>query len=322
MTRPFGTVRSLAATVSIAALALLSSAPALGGPPTADLVLFGYTPDAAFRLPRAVALDSAHGEILVGDTGNHAIEVFSLTGRPLARYLHRVERRDSTWIDGDPIGLAVDSAGRVLVVDAAASYVDVLDGLGRSYARLEPPTPVGVAGPGAVTVLKSGAILIGMSGETGRIYRFTRDYAPDGSWGEAGRSPGQLASVMGLAEEASGNVLVLCPNTDLAVQRFTPDGHFVDGFARHDIGPGNVSFPSGITVAKDGLVYVTDELRHVVLVLDSTGRQLDAIGGGAPGPGQFQYPSALSCDNQGRLAVVERGSARLQLLRLNGRDSE
>jgi DNA-binding beta-propeller fold protein YncE len=325
MTRHHSIASAFSTAGSIAVLVLVSSvpsAPAAAAPPVPELVIFGYTPDATFRLPRAVALDSAHDEILVGDTGNHAIDIFSLAGRPLARYIHRVERHDGTWVDGDPVGLAVDSAGRVLVVDAAASYVDVLDGLGRSYARIEPPAPKGDAGPGAVTVLKSGAILVGMSGDTGRIYRFTREYALDGSWGEAGRSPGQLASVIGLAEERDGRILVVCPNTELAVQRFTPDGHFVEGFGRHEIGPGNFSFPSGITVTSDGRLYVSDELRHVVVVLDSTGQQVDAIGGGAPGPGQFEYPSALSSDSQGRLAVVERGNARLQLLRLAGKDPE
>jgi sugar lactone lactonase YvrE len=324
MTRRPVQVRCLTAAVSIAALSVLSPAATLAAQPTPELVLHGYAPDARFNVPRAVALSTARGEILVGDSGNHAIDIFSLKGRPLARYVHRVERLDGTWVDGNPVGLAVDSAGRTLVVDSNAPYVDVLDGLGRSIARLAPPVPADseTSGPGAVTVLKSGAILVGMSGETGRIYRFTREYALDGSWGEAGRSPGHLASVIGIAEEADGRILVVCPNTDLAVQRFTADGKFVVGFGRHEIGQGNFSFPSGITVTADGRIYVSDELRHVVTVLDSTGQQVDAIGGGGPGPGQFEYPSALSSDSQGRLAVVERGTARLQLLRLAGQDPE
>ena len=287
-----------------------------------ELVLYGYAADATFKVPRAVALDAARGEILVGNTGAHTIEVFSLSGRPLARYAHRVERRDGTWVDGDPMGLAVDSAGRILVVDAAAAYVDVLDGLGRAYARLEPPALPGDGGPGAVTVLRSGEILVGMSGETGRIHRFTREYALDGSWGEAGRTPGQLRNIRGLAEERDGSILVLCPDTELAVQRFSATGAYLGGFGRHEMGPGNFSFPSGITLGTDGSLYVTDELRHLVIVLDGTGRQIDAIQGGDKGLGLFQYPSALASDGQGRLAVVERGSARLQLLRLAGKSPE
>jgi len=324
MTRRQHAALSLATASSIAALIALSipARPADALPVTPELVLHGYGDDATFKVPRAVALDTARGEIVVGNTGGHSIEVFTLTGRPLARYIHRVERRDGSWVDGDPTGLAVDSAGRILVVDAAAGYVDVLDGLGRTYARLQPPPLPGAGGPGAVTVLQSGEILVGMSGETGRIHRFTREYALDGSWGEAGRTPGHLQNIRGLAEERDGNIVVLCPDTELAVQRFSPAGAYLGGFGRHDMGPGNVSFPSGITVTSDGRLYVTDELRHLVMVLDSTGQQIDAITGGDSGLGQFNYPSALASDSQGRLAVVERGTARLQLLRLAGKDPE
>ncbi len=324
MTRRQSPVRSLATASSLAVLFSLSipACPADALPVTPELVLYGFAADATFKVPRAVALDTARGEILVGNTGGHSIEVFSLAGRPLARYLHRVERSDGSWIDGDPTGLAVDSAGRILVVDAAAGYVDVLDGLGRSFARLQPPPLSGASGPGAVTVLRSGEILVGMSGETGRIHRFTREYALDGSWGEAGRTPGHLQNIRGLAEERDGNIVVLCPETDYAVQRFTAAGSYLSGFGRHEIGPGNVSFPSGITVTGDGRLYVTDELRHIVLVLDSTGQQVDAITGGDSGLGQFLYPSALASDSQGRLAVIERGTARLQLLRLAGKVPE
>ncbi len=324
MTRRHQNRARIVATSSIAALLALSIPfqPSRASVVAPELVLSGFSADATFKVPRAVALDTAHGEILVGNTGAHTIEVFSLAGRPLARYVHRVERRDGAWVDGEPTALAVDSAGRILVIDAAAGYVDVLDGLGRAYARLQPPLPKGNHGPGAVTVLRSGEILVGMSGETGRVYRFTREYAQSGSWGEAGRTPGHVRNVRGLAEEPDGSILVLCPDTDLAVQRYSPAGAYLGGFGRHEIGEGNFSFPSGIAVTADGRLYVTDELRHLVVVLDATGRQLDVISGGDAGLGLFQYPSALASDGQGRLAVIERGSARLQLLRLAGNNPE
>ncbi|HEU4723931.1 MAG TPA: NHL repeat-containing protein [Candidatus Eisenbacteria bacterium] len=324
MTRRHHAAGRTLASVSIAALFGLSilPTPARGADVRPEVVLYGFDTDATFKVPRAVALDAARGEIVVGNTGAHTIEVFSLAGRPLARYIHRVERRDGGWVDGDPVGLAVDSAGRILVVDAAAGYVDVLDGLGRTYARLQPPLPPGGGGPGAVAVLKSGEILVGMSGETGRIHRFTREYALDGSWGEAGRTPGHLQNIRGVVEEPDGSILVLCPDTDLAVQRFSPAGAYLGGFGRHEIGDGNFSFPSGIALMADGRLYVTDELRHLVVILDSTGRQVDAIRGGDAGLGIFQYPSALASDGRSRLAVVERGTARLQLLQLAGKSPQ
>ncbi|HSQ60290.1 MAG TPA: NHL repeat-containing protein [Acidobacteriota bacterium] len=288
-----------------------------------ELVVTGFGKDAPFNVPQAIVLDAARGEILVGNTGNHTIEAFSLGGRPLARYIHRVERGDGAWVDGSPIALAVDSAGRVLVADASAAYVDILDARGRSVGRLEPPIAAGSAsGPSAIAVLRSGAILVGMSGETGRIHRFTREYALDGSWGEPGRSPGMLANIRGLVELADGSIAVVCLDTKFAVQRFSPEGAFRNGFGVHEIGPGNISFPSGVTALANGTVLVSDELRQLIHVFDMEGSVLASLGGGGMRPGEFQYPSALSSDGRSRLAVVERLGARLQLLQLAGTDPE
>jgi DNA-binding beta-propeller fold protein YncE len=289
---------------------------------TPELVVTGFGSDAAFNVPQAVALDAARGEIVVGNTGDHTIEVFTLGGRPLARYVHRVERADGSWADGAPIALAVDSAGRLLVADAYASYVDVLDGRGRSVGRIDVPALQGSPGPGALAVTRRGEILVGMSGETGRVYRFTREYALDGSWGEAGRSPGMLANIRGIAELEDGDVAVLCLDTKFAVQRFSANGTYRNGFGAHEIGPGNVSFPSGITIAGDGAVFVSDELRQTIQVFDKEGLNIATLGGGGSRPGEFQYPSALASDGRSRLAVVERLGARMQLLRLAGSDPE
>jgi DNA-binding beta-propeller fold protein YncE len=289
---------------------------------TPELIVNGFGTDASFNVPQAVAIDASRGEVIVGNTGNHTIEVFSLGGRPLARYVHRVEPKSGLWADGSPIALAVDASGRLLVADARAPYVDILDGRGRSVGRIEMPPLEGSMGPGSIAVTRAGQILVGTSGETGRIYRFTREYALDGSWGEAGRSPGMLSNIRGIAEMGDGGIAVLCVDTHFAVQRFGPDGTYRDGFGVHDIGPGNVSMPSGITATEDGTLYVTDELRQIIQAFDGKGATIATFGGGGVRPGEFQYPSALASDGRSRLAVVERVGARLQLLRLAGMDPE
>jgi DNA-binding beta-propeller fold protein YncE len=123
-------------------------------------------------------------------------------------------------------------------------------------------------------------------------------------------------------EAPDGSIVVLCLDTNFAVQRFTNDGAYVSGFGLHDIGTGNVSFPSGIAVTGDGRLYVTDELRQIIQVFDERGAVIARFGGGGLLPGEFQYPSALASDGKDYLAVVERVGARLQLLRLAGAESE
>lgn len=304
--------------LSILALGFGAPSPAVAEPasPAPLLVVRGFSEDEPFVLPQGIAIDSTRGEVLVADTGRHAIEIFNRYGRGLVRFVHTVRRADGSTVDGSPIRLALDAAGRIYVVDLAAPYVDIVDARGRPLGRLTPPPDEGAGNPGAVLVTRSGLVLVAGSGDSGRIHCFDRNGALLRSWGTPGPSPGQLRHVRALAEAPDGSIAVLCADTELAVQRFTAEGRFLDGFARHEIGPGNVSSPSDLIVTGDGRLWVSDELRQTVLVFDNSGRFLRQVGQMGDADGAFLYPSAVACDGRDRLAVLERVGARFQLFRL------
>ncbi|HVP39113.1 MAG TPA: hypothetical protein VMS93_08025, partial [Candidatus Saccharimonadales bacterium] len=244
--------------------------------------------------------------------------VFDFKGRLKARYMHPVSGPDGSPLDGQPRGIAADASGRLLVTDNLAAYVDVLDFRGRSVARLQPggPAPPGSRNdwPGALAVARDGRILVATRGDSGRVFAFGPDFRPQGSWGEPGAGPGQLSQVTSLAFTPGGDVVVVCAGTQLAVQIFDSRGVYRKGFGRHDIGPENFSFPSGVTVTDDGRIWVTDEIRQVVKVFDSEGGFQAMFGGLGRAPGSFQYPSALTTDGRSRLAVAEREGDRFQVL--------
>ncbi|HEX7076856.1 MAG TPA: 6-bladed beta-propeller [Candidatus Eisenbacteria bacterium] len=281
-----------------------------------EIVVRGFGDDAPFTLPQGIAIDPTHGEILVADTGRHAVEIFSRSGKPLFRFVHEVRRADGSWVDGSPSGLAAGVDGRIYIVDMAAPYVDVVDGRGRPLSRLEPPAEEGAGNPGAVMITRTGLTLVATSGDTGRIHCFNRDGSFRRSWGTPGPSPGQLRHVRAMAEAKDGSIAVLCTDTQFAVQRFSAEGSYLDGFARHEIGPGNVSLPSGLAITEDGRLWVSDELRQSVQVFDNSGRFLRQLGQMGEANGEFLYPSAVASDGSTRLAVIERVGARFQLFRL------
>jgi DNA-binding beta-propeller fold protein YncE len=276
------------------------------------LVIWGYADGSTFHDPRGVAFDPLDGAIYVANTGAHRIEVFSRTGRPLTWFVHRVTAPDRATVDGQPCALAFDRAGHLLVVDNAAAYVDVLDRRGRPLRRLD------LAGgrPAAVAVGPGGAIYAATSGEGSRIHRFGADYAPAGSWGEPGTGPGRLHSVTALGVLADSTLAVACGRTDLGIQIFTPDGAYLRGFGTHEMGPGNVSLPSGILGTPDGRIWVCDEIRQSVQVFDSQGAYLELAGGRGAAPGEFAYPSAIASDGKGLVAVTDRELGRVQVLAL------
>ena len=148
---------------------------------------------------------------------------------------------------------------------------------------------------------------------SGHIFLFSPDYRPLGSWGAPGSEPGQLTRVTGIAEAPSGDLVVTCASTRLAVQIFTREGTFLRGFGKHDLGPGTFSFPSGVAITADGRIWVSDEIRHQVSVFDFAGKFLSSVGSWGEGPGEFAYPSAVATDGGSFLVVAERVGARFQL---------
>jgi len=172
-------------------------------------------------------------------------------------------------------------------------------------------------GPGPIAVLRDGRILVASRGNRGRVYAFDRDYEFLGAWGDSGAAPGHLSGITGLCQAPNGELYVTCVRTELAVQVFDANGRFLRGHGKHDIGSGNFSFPSGVTVTADGRVWVSDEIRQVVQVFDAAGTYLGVVGGAGKGRGEFLYPSSIATDGSGRLAVAERGGNRFQIFKLH-----
>ena len=76
--------------------------------------------------------------------------------------------------------------------------------------------------------------------------------------------------------------------------------------------------PTGLAIDPDRKrIYLTDTLRHQVLVLNLSGVLLQAIGQRGTGPGEFNYPTALALAN-GNLFVVDAMNFRIQVLTPEG----
>ena len=314
-------------TVAACTLLLLQGGPAV--PSRADTEARGPAVDSMFVLrsanqgedflaPMGIAIDRAHREIVVANTGRHRVEFFDLDAYPLGWFTAQVPGPDGRLVDGTPRNVAVDTEGNILVTDLQVPWVAVVDYRGRPITRLALPAPDDTAdgqhGAGALAVAPDGAILVASRGEQGRIHVFDRDYRYVSTWGTPGRAPGQLATATAIAFAPRGEVVVTCYATDLAVQVFDLSGNYLRGFGVHDIGPGNFSLPSGVTVTADGRIWVLDALRENVQVFDSSGSLLGVVGGGGSNPGEFKTPSALASDGSGLLAVTEQSGRRLQLL--------
>ncbi len=270
-----------------------------------------------FEQPCGVTFDRAANEIVVANTGAGRIEFFGKDGQPHGFFVHRVVDSLGVERDGLPRHVVMDAHGRLLVVDAYAAYIDVCDFRGQSLARIALPAPDNTAlngfGPGPIAVAPDGRIIVASRHKTGPIHVLDADGKPLAQWGTAGTEPGQLRAVSGVAVAPNGEIVVVCVLTEIAVQIFDANGKYLRGFGPHDIGPGRFSVPNGITITPDSRIWVSDMMRHNVQVFDPTGKLVGVVGG-AEGPGDLFYPSALASDGSGMFATVETGGNLLRLL--------
>jgi DNA-binding beta-propeller fold protein YncE len=284
------------------------------------LMITGSDPGVPFRAPEGIALDARHGELLLAHTGAHRIDIFDLQGHPRARIIHQVTGPDGRSVEGTPVSIALDRAGQTVVTDRLAGYADVLDYRGRSLAHLDLPArgpAIFTEGPGAVACAPEGAVLVASRGDSGRVHEFAPDFTKTTEWGSAGTGPGRLSRVTGLAvSPVDGSVVVVCEGTQYAVQVFDRRGGYLRGFGAHEIGPGNFSYPSAVTVTSDGRIWVSDAIRQNVQVFDANGALLGAFGGPGRTPGRFTAPMAMASAGDTLLAIAERDGNRFQLMRI------
>lgn len=86
------------------------------------------------------------------------------------------------------------------------------------------------------------------------------------------------------------------------IQRFSPDGKFELSWTMPKTDTG---LPVGLSFSPDGRLFVADTHNHRVMVFDRDGHKLASFGELGEGDGQFQLPTDVAFDAQGRIYVGE-----------------
>ena len=107
------------------------------------------------------------------------------------------------------------------------------------------------------------------------------------------------------------------------VYKYTPEGRLLQSWGVRDT-PGNdashFNQPADVAFAPDGDVYIADGYGNARVVhLDANGHWKGAWGRRGTGPGQFRLVHSLAVDTQGRVYVVDRANARIQVFTGDGK---
>jgi hypothetical protein len=163
---------------------------------------------------------------------------------------------------------------------------------------------------------------------SGNIWTFNRGknpiqiFRPDGTfvrmWGEGGtfKNPHQLRF------DKDGN-LWAADNGYHTVRKFSPDGTVLLTLGTKDhSGEDQTHFnqPTDMAIAPSGDVFISDGyVNSRVVHYDKNGTFVKAWGKLGVGPGEFSLPHGIALDSHGRLYVVDRNNARVQVFEQSGK---
>jgi DNA-binding beta-propeller fold protein YncE len=121
-------------------------------------------------------------------------------------------------------------------------------------------------------------------------------------FGKTGAGPGEFLYPRGI--ELDGDASVLVVDKTGRIQRFSQDGRCLATIRMPQIEAGK---PTGMSLHKDGRLFVADTHYHRVVIFSREGRQIGEFGKYGQEGGCFIYPTDVAFTPDGRIFVSEYG---------------
>jgi DNA-binding beta-propeller fold protein YncE len=217
-----------------------------------------------FNFPYGIATDSG-GNVYVSDMNNNRIQKFSPEGEFLGSVgTYGTEKGQFKY----PYGIAMDDKDNLYVIDAFNYRIQKFSSDLKYLSAWGDQESLGIKlyMPHEIAVTKEGNIILS-DRQNHRISFFTSNgtlIKRIGEFGEGMDAGGcQFSEPHGIAVNGSGEILI-CDRYNFRIQKLNPDGVFITQWKTSEVPDNSRYFPIGITIAKNGSVYVTDHYAHCV----------------------------------------------------------
>lgn len=291
-------------------LLLCLVSPAQTGPPEIrfDRTICREEKGRSLKDPMSLDVDrtSGSGEVLVADTGNDALVIFTKEGAVRAEIGKAADLRA-------PIGAAFERSGEILVAEMDSPVLKILDVKGGVAEKIDLSSLAKGINPGRLCLDGDGNLYV-----VDRANERILVLDPKRKLVVTSEEESRFRMGQDVAVDRAGDFFVAAAR-GTALHRFDARGKFVSSFGDHGYGPAEFSFPSGVAVDARGRIWIADSLRHELKVFDATGRFLASFGGPGTGPGRFDLPVDLAFDAKGKLFVLEKGGNRVQVFEVTER---
>ncbi|PRC90839.1 hypothetical protein [Solimicrobium silvestre] len=305
---------------------------------------------ARFNLPTGITIDT-HGNLYVTDAGNFTIRKITPAGvvSTLAGQVGVQGYTDGEGMSAKfrlPKGIAVNKSGDIFVVDTGNStirkissdgIVSTFAGINRKFgfvngdginALFASPIDITIDRYGVMYVTDSGNKAIRRITPNGTVSTLTGTYTTSED-NDGTLSTAHFSYPQGIGVDHEGNLYI---SDSHRIRKVSING-YVTTLAGQDAGGSNdgkgtlasFSIPGGITVSRDGSLYVADnflvrKVNATGLVTTYAGQKI--ISGSEDGiadHASFNTPNQMAVDKAGNVYVIDRGNALVRKIESNGK---
>ncbi|XP_016334952.1 tripartite motif-containing protein 3-like [Sinocyclocheilus anshuiensis] len=260
---------------------------------------------------------TSNGRIVVADSNNQCIQVFSNDGQFKLKF--GVRGRSPGQLQR-PTGIAVDLNGDIIVADYDNKWLSIFSPDGKfknkiGAGRLMGPKGVALDKNGhiitadnkacCVFIFQSNGKLVTKFGAKGTSERQFADKSTPNTPTEPKQSKSGPAFSPHFVAINNKNEIVVTDFHNHSVKVYNADGEFLFKFGSHGEGNGQFNAPTGVAVDGNGNIIVADWGNSRIQVFDSSGSFLSYINTTAD---PLYGPQGLALTSDGHVAVADSGN--------------
>ncbi|XP_058858021.1 tripartite motif-containing protein 2-like isoform X1 [Acipenser ruthenus] len=245
---------------------------------------------------------SSLGKILIADSNNQCVQIFSNDGQFKSRF--GVRGRSPGQLQR-PTGVALHPNGDIIIADYDNKWVSIFSSDGKFKTKIGSGK---LMGPKGVSVDRNGHIIV-VDNKACCVFIFQPNGKLVTKFGNRGNGDKQFAGTLDgphFAAVNNNNEIIVTDFHNHSVKVFNQEGEFILKFGSNGEGNGQFNAPTGVAVDTNGNIIVADwGNSRIQQVFDGSGSFLSYINTSAD---PLYGPQGLALTSDGHVVVADSGN--------------